>query len=66
MWADVGLGDWAPKIEEVTAEGLAKLVMATLTDQKKARARARAAAGKAQKLQAWGMGVVRKAIGLNG
>lgn len=65
MWADLGLGDWAPKIEEVTAEGLATLVMATLTDQKKARARARTAAEKAQKLQAWGMGVVRKAIGLN-
>jgi polysaccharide pyruvyl transferase WcaK-like protein len=66
MWADVGLGDWAPKIEEVTAEGLAKLVMATLSDQKKARARARAAAEKAQKLQAWGMGAVRKNLGLNG
>ncbi|MBE0659692.1 MAG: polysaccharide pyruvyl transferase family protein [Bryobacteraceae bacterium] len=64
MWADVGVGDWAPKIEEVTAEGLAKLVMATLSDQNKARARARAAAEKAQKLQAWGMGVVRKTIGL--
>jgi polysaccharide pyruvyl transferase WcaK-like protein len=64
MYADLGVADWAPKIEETTPEGLAKLVMANLADPKKAAARARSAAAKAQELQARGMARLRKEIGL--
>ncbi len=64
MYADLGVGDWAPRIESITPEALAQLVMENLADPKKARARAKEAARKAQLIQARGMATVRRAVGL--
>ena len=64
MYADLGVGDWAPRIESISPEALAQLVMKNLAHPKKAQARAKEAARKAQLLQARGMAAVRKAVGL--
>jgi polysaccharide pyruvyl transferase WcaK-like protein len=64
MYADLGVGDWAPLIEQITPEELARLVMKNLADPRKARARAKGAAVKAQQLEAQGMKTVRKVLGL--
>ncbi len=64
MYADLDVGDWAPKIEEIAPEALANLVMTALAQPGKAKARARAAAVKAQLLDAQGMKTVRKVLGL--
>ncbi len=64
MYADLGVGDWAPEIEETTPEALASLVLKTLADQDKARTRAKAAAAKAQQLEAQGLKTVRNVLGL--
>jgi len=64
MYADLGVGDWAPLIEQTTPEELARLVMRNLADPQKSRARAKNVAAKAQQLEAQGMKTVRKVLGL--
>lgn len=60
MYADLGVGDWAPRIEETSASALADLVLTQLAAKDKARARAAAAAKKAQETQARAMAKVRE------
>jgi polysaccharide pyruvyl transferase WcaK-like protein len=62
MYTDLGVGDWAPRIEETTGEALAGLVLKNLGKPEEARRRALAAAAKAQGLQGWGMGRIRKLL----
>jgi polysaccharide pyruvyl transferase WcaK-like protein len=62
MWTDVGLGDWAPRMETLSATQLAGLVMDTLRNREKARQRARQAAARARKIQAEGMQSVRSML----
>lgn len=64
MWTDIGLADWAPRIETVSPAQLASLVMDTLANREAARQRAREAAARAQRIQAEGMQSVRKMLGL--
>jgi hypothetical protein len=59
MYSDLGVGDWAPRIEETSHSKLATLVLATLADPEKARRRAREAVSKAQALQARAMAHIK-------
>jgi polysaccharide pyruvyl transferase WcaK-like protein len=59
MYADLGVGDWAPHIEQTSAQALVGLVISTLSNPDEARRRARAAAAKAQTLQARAMAHIR-------
>jgi polysaccharide pyruvyl transferase WcaK-like protein len=64
MWTDIGLADWAPRIETVSPTQLASLVMDTLANREAARQRAREAAAHAQRIQGEGMHAVREMLGL--
>ncbi len=64
MYADLGVADWAPRIEQTTGPALAEAVLAACARPEQSRKRAREVAQKAQSLQAKGMQSVRESLGL--
>jgi polysaccharide pyruvyl transferase WcaK-like protein len=55
MYTDLGVGEWAPHIEQISGPALAELVLATLNKGEQSRRRALDAAHKAQALQQRGI-----------
>jgi polysaccharide pyruvyl transferase WcaK-like protein len=65
MYSDLGLGDWAPDVDSIRGKQLAELVLSTLNNPAKARARVRAATDLARQKQRDGVHYLRRVTGLS-